>query len=99
MARDFAISFYRSKKWKDTQRAYMINNNYLCERCGQPAKIVHHKTFINPNNINDPNITLAWDNLQCVCMDCHAVLHGNAICSSELFFDENGNLKKKSPPV
>ena len=98
MAQEYSKGFYHSKKWKDTQKAYMISQNYLCERCGQPARIVHHKKFISPSNINDPNITLAWDNLMSVCMDCHAVLHGNAICNNGLRFDENGNLIK-SPQV
>lgn len=36
---------------------------------------MHHKIHITPDNINDPNITLDWNNLQLVCRDCHAEIH------------------------
>lgn len=38
--------------------------------------IVHHKIHITPENINDPSVVLNWDNLQLVCRDCHAEIHG-----------------------
>lgn len=52
----------------------------LCERCfamGQymTAKLVHHKTHLTPDNIDDPEISLNFDNLQRLCQDCHAVVH------------------------
>ena len=56
MAKEYAKRFYASKAWRDTQKAYMQSKHYVCERCGKPAVIVHHKTYISPKNINDPNI-------------------------------------------
>lgn len=54
--------------------------NHLCERCLRnglvvPAEIVHHKIELTPNNINNPDITLSYDNLEAVCRDCHADIH------------------------
>lgn len=48
----------------------------LCERCLKngdlvPAKIVHHKIYLTPQNINDPRITLDYSNLEALCQDCH----------------------------
>ena len=58
----------------------MKSVNHLCERCLangilKPAEIVHHKTELTPENINNPSVTLDHDNLQAVCRDCHAAIH------------------------
>ena len=39
----WAKSFYLSAAWEKTRAAYLMSQDYICERCGQPAKIVHHK--------------------------------------------------------
>ena len=41
------------------------------------GRIVHHKIHLDADNIGDPNVTLNWDNLELVCMDCHAAEHGS----------------------
>lgn len=58
----------------------MRSRRGLCEECLKkglitPAEIVHHKIHLNGDNINDPNITLNWDNLEAVCRKCHAEIH------------------------
>lgn len=55
----------------------------LCERCLKkglytPAVIVHHKIWITPENINDPKITLSFDNLECLCRLHHEEEHSTA---------------------
>ena len=94
--KEYAKSFYTSKAWRDTQKAYMLSKNYICERCGKPAVIVHHKTYITPNNINDPNITLNWNNLEALCRDCHNKEHfiNTQVTADGLAFDSSGNLIK-----
>ena len=32
---------------------------------------MHHKIALTPENINDPMITLCWDNLEGLCEKCH----------------------------
>ena len=76
----YAEKFYKSKAWQNTRNAYWSYRHGLCEIClskgrYKPCEIVHHKIQITPENINDPTITLNWDNLQCVCRDCHAMIH------------------------
>ena len=78
--KDFARSFYLSKAWKETRAAYAKSKRNLCEPCLEqglykPCEIVHHKIILTPENITDPSVTLDWDNLQCVCRDCHAKIH------------------------
>lgn len=80
MAKPFAKRFYASKSWKQTRQAYKQSVGGLCERCLSkgiitPGKIVHHKTPLTPEGIQDPSICLGWDNLELVCRDCHAAIH------------------------
>jgi 5-methylcytosine-specific restriction endonuclease McrA len=93
--KDYAKKFYTGKAWRDTQAAYMVSQQYVCERCGNMARVVHHKNYITPQNIHDPAITLDWENLEALCMDCHNAEHGSApVCAKGLRFDRNGNLVK-----
>ena len=80
--KDFAESFYKSKIWQNTRKAYASSVSYLCEECLRQGiykvgEIVHHKEILTPENINNPAVTLSWDNLKLVCRDCHAKEHGN----------------------
>lgn len=96
MAKDYAKGFYNSQAWRDTQAAYMSSKYYLCERCGNAAYIVHHRKYITPSNINDPSITLNWDNLEALCLECHNAEHGSgSVCAEGLRFDSNGNIVKQ----
>jgi 5-methylcytosine-specific restriction endonuclease McrA len=83
--------------WKKCRNNYFQSKYGLCERCAAPGKIVHHKKYITPDNINDPNITLNWDNLELVCQECHNKEHHetNGVTACGLLFDENGDLIKK----
>ena len=77
----FTQPFYSSRAWKSCRDAYIRSVGGLCERCRAkghivPAEIVHHKIHITPENIVRPEIVLCWDNLECVCRQCHAELHG-----------------------
>lgn len=73
--------FYNSKVWQDCRNSYKKYRHGLCEKCLEqgiyrPSEIVHHKTPVTPFNMNDPNITLNWDNLECLCREHHAEAHG-----------------------
>ncbi len=75
--KEFAKNFYNSKVWKDTQKLYKSSKHGICERCGRTHKtmIVHHKIHLNSRNINNPEITLNFDNLELLCIDCHNQEH------------------------
>lgn len=91
----WAEHFYKSKAWRDCRDAFFIYKHGICERCGGHGEIVHHKEYLTPTNINDPNITLNWDNLELLCQDCHNKEHSKELPISEgLMFDEEGNLYK-----
>lgn len=106
MAQDFARRFYHSKAWESTQRAYMMAPvevpghgtcpPYMCERCfakGRlvPAVIVHHKIWLTPSNIDDPDVTLNPDNLMRVCRQCHADIHYPGV-GQRVRFGPNGEV-------
>jgi len=57
--------------------------------------IVHHKEFLNNENIDEDNITLNEDNLVGLCIVCHQHLHSdNKYIRNDIRFDENGNVVK-----
>lgn len=108
MAREFSRAFYHSKAWKHTRDAYMDMMHGLCEPClarGNyvPATIVHHKIHLSPENIDNPLITLGFDNLECVCRDCHALAHPEIYekgeVASRVYFDSEGNVIRKNVEV
>ena len=68
--------FYSGKAWRKVSAAYMSSKSYVCERCGKPAVICHHKKWLNDVNVNDPKIALSFDNLEALCLDCHNAEHG-----------------------
>lgn len=55
----------------------------LCERCLKkglyhPAVIVHHKVYLTAETIQNPEIALAYDNLEALCRDCHEEEHSGS---------------------
>lgn len=101
MAKAFAKAFYNSRAWKDGSKAYAKSVGNLCEACLKqgfytPGKVVHHIIALTPDNINNPAITLGWDNLRLVCQDCHAKEHTRPK-EIRYSFDESGNLAPLNP--
>jgi 5-methylcytosine-specific restriction endonuclease McrA len=93
MAKEYAKRFYASRAWERCRDGYIKSVYGLCEKCGAPGKIVHHVEHITPQTINDPEVTLNWDNLQLLCQDCHnRHHHGEEVTEEGLRFDEEGNL-------
>lgn len=90
--KEWAKEFYHSKDWTDTRQAYLIAQHYLCERCGEPAKVVHHKHYLTKQNINNADIALNWDNLEALCQDCHNKEHHAAADTRRYKFDDDGNV-------
>lgn len=93
----FAERFYKSKTWQRCRDAFAKKQIY-CQRCMakgiiRPGEIVHHVIEINPDNINDPAISLNWDNLELLCRECHAEAHGARI--SRYKIDELGKVSIK----
>lgn len=95
--REFAADFYSSQAWKDCRKAYAKSVGGLCEVClskglYNAGEIVHHKVHLTPANIGDPNVTLSFNNLQLVCRDCHAAIHGDKAASRRFTVDAAGRV-------
>lgn len=78
--KDFAEHFYKSTAWKRCRRSYLQKVGGLCERClakglYKPAVIVHHKVYLDPQTINNPEIALSYENLEALCRECHEDEH------------------------
>ncbi len=72
--------FYKTEAWKSCRDSYAKSVGGLCEHCYSkgrivPGEIVHHKIHLNPQNVNDPNVTLNWENLVLLCRSCHGDEH------------------------
>lgn len=84
MAQDFAKAFYGSVAWKHCRAAYKKSVGGLCERClkdgvYRPAVIVHHKVYLDAQQINNPEIALAFQNLEALCAEHHAEEHSGGL--------------------
>lgn len=95
--KEYAKGFYKSAAWKRARQQVITRSNGLCERCKargiyKPGYIVHHKEYITPGNISNPNITLNLDNLEYVCEDCHNKEHKAVHTPMRYQYDANGNL-------
>ena len=78
--KEFAKEFYHSSAWKACRESFLKQKRGLCEQCLKrgmyvPADTVHHIKHLSPENINDPSITLNYQNLMALCRDCHAEMH------------------------
>lgn len=101
--RSISRPFYHGKQWQKTRDAYIKSVGGLCERCltngkVKPGYIVHHKHYITADNINDPSITLSFDNLEYLCFDCHQEEHFGKVkvVDDDLKFDSNGDIVQKT---
>lgn len=110
MAKPWAVGFYHSGAWRRAQSSYMrapvdVGGRtcppYMCERCFErgmlvPAEIVHHRKWLTPENITDPEVSLSFSNLMRVCRDCHAAIHsGESSFEPRVAFDENGRVMRR----
>ena len=67
----------------------------MCEECrDRTGYIVHHRQELTDQTLNDPELSLSWDNLEFVCKACHDRIHGycekQAAQESRVWFDANG---------
>lgn len=93
----YSEKFYKSKVWQDTREAYSKSVGMLCEDCLEhgihtAGVIVHHIKPITHNNINDPNVTLSWNNLRLLCRPCHEKKHKRSLQERRYTIDEDGTV-------
>ena len=91
--RSFAYAFYTSDIWRNCRAAY-VKKQIFCEECLKRGEHtlgeeVHHKVKLTPENINDPSVSLSFDNLVLLCKQCHEKAHGK----HRLRADEDGHVE------
>ena len=87
--------FYKSRAWRRLSAAYMDSQAYICERCGAPATICHHRQWLDGANVNEPEIALNPNNLEALCDACHNAEHG--LRHDVAIFDGSGDVKAVKP--
>lgn len=93
MAKEWAKHFYNSKNWISCRRLYIASrikaDGGMCEHCSNRlGYIVDHIEELNEQNIDDPEITLGFNNLQYLCLVCHNKKTFKK--NSPVRFDESG---------
>lgn len=96
----FARAFYSSNAWANCREAYRKSVGNLCENCLkngliEPGTEVHHIKKLTPQNINDPNVTLCWNNLELLCDECHKAAHKK---KRRFVIDKHGALTIRDTP-
>lgn len=81
--------FYKSKEWESFRQiaieSHTDADGYVhCAICGKPILkkydlIVHHKKELDDLNVNDFNISLNEDNVECVHFKCHNQIHNRFV--------------------
>ena len=91
-------AFYHSPQWRKLSRTFLLSRNYICQRCGAPAEIAHHKQHLTAANVSNPEISLNPNNLEALCLACHNAEHFSAggATAAGLAFDGDGNLIQES---
>lgn len=102
MAKPFADKFYKSSLWRDCRNRYAAYRGHLCEECLRrgvlsEGVIVHHKIELTPENINDPEITLNFNNLELLCRFCHAEAHDQRKKCRRFTIGPDGEIIIKEP--
>ena len=95
--KEYAKAFYKSTAWEQTRAAYLKSVGGLCERCLKkglivPAVIVHHKIYLDANNVNDPEITTNPEHLEALCLACHNAEHFGGGYDKRYQVDELGRV-------
>lgn len=67
------VRFYNSTNWRSLSNKYRQDKQYRCEICMKYATEVHHVIPIQTPEGWDRR--LDYDNLQCICHDCHSEKH------------------------
>ena len=98
--KDFSRKLYSSAQWRKCREGFIASVGGLCTRCYSkglynPGYIVHHKIYLEPSNINNSSITLSWDNLEYLCLDCHNAEHMTKEQSDTRWVNIDGELKQR----
>jgi 5-methylcytosine-specific restriction endonuclease McrA len=94
-------TFYNTKAWRGLSKIFLCSKQYICERCGGPAEIAHHKIHLTAANIADPAISLNPELLESLCAPCHNTEHfgSGGVTAAGLAFDEYGELVKANTQI
>lgn len=104
MSAPWARSFYGSVQWRKCRQGFISYKRGLCERCLAkglitPGRQVHHKVYLTPENINDPKVSLNWDNLELLCEKCHEEIHSPTGTKSRMKVNKDGSVTARDVDV
>lgn len=87
-------AFYKSKAWERFRKIIIDERTepdgfVRCSICGQPIVkkydlILHHKKELTEDNVDDVNVSLNPENVECVHFKCHNKEHKRFGCSGQI---------------
>ena len=102
--RSIPAGFYKEKRWREVREFYFNDQFGICERCGEPGYIVHHKEYLTMENYRDPEVAYGLDNLELLCIPCHNNEHygdgrgvDKQVVAEGLEFGPDGRLVQVGP--
>lgn len=100
MSATWATAFYKSAQWKKCRRGFISYKRGLCERCLSrgiltPGNRVHHKVYLTAENINKPEVSLNWNNLELLCEKCHEDIHSAPGTKNRMSISRDGTVIAK----
>lgn len=89
--------FYRSPAWRRARAAYIAYRKSIdggmCEECHERlGLIVHHKVWLNDDNVNDPEISLNFKHMKYDCLICHNKEKPDGAPKKQYRLGENGEI-------
>lgn len=83
---------YNSAAWHKLRLSYMSSRNWICERCGQPATICHHRQHLTAENVDNAGVALNFDNLEALCQHCHNLEHDHFVAQGKPIFNAKAEM-------
>jgi hypothetical protein len=77
--------------WEKISRAYRKDKDYTCEKCGIKIENSYDKRFIHTHHKNGNKLINRKDNLECLCVLCHA--------NSDERHEQNFDKKRMQPEL
>jgi len=71
----YSKNYIKSSWWKKRRKQKLEKENYICQRCGGEASMVHHNDF--SMLYNEPD-----NHLEALCRDCHDIQFEDKIQAS-----------------
>lgn len=73
---DKLVKFYQWCEWRKLRQKALERDNFECQQCKAKGKYKAAQNVHHLKEVKDyPELAMALDNLECVCIQCHNKIH------------------------